>query len=474
MAIPALQQAFSFENDEIYSYHDPARKGFFALLTKPVGRRMKQTAHRLKDLDVALLRVNRSQDTWISQNEFFKPNRQVVNLWRLTVLFVDLDTYKVPDIANMPEQWQVEKLLRHCQAAGIPQPTLVVHSGRGLQVKWVLSQPIPRRALPRWKAVQDELCRLLLPLGADLNARDASRVLRVVETVNSKSQTRAHVVFWSKTDGPGTSRHDNGAVLYDFEALAASVLPMLRTHLQAREKLRDEQRETWKQEKAARVARIAELTVISGGRDPNKKSNGNLLPFLRSQLAWDRIADIRKLAELRGRSSGFPTGERNLPLFLCACFLADAQLAQDIESELVELAGEFAPTWSAGEVKSCASAVYARAQAAARGEKVVFGDLEVDPRYKWRNTTLIERLCITPSEEREMTTIISKSEKRHRDVARKAQVRLDAGCVPRAQWLDSVEQHRASARLLRAQGASYRRIAAELGISVGAAHAYCE
>ncbi|MDR3367990.1 hypothetical protein [Rhodoferax sp.] len=474
MVNPARQQAFSFENDEIYSYHDPARKGFFALLTKPTEGRIKQTAHRLKDLEVVLARVDRSQNTWISQNEFFKPNRRVVNLWRLTVLFVDLDTYNAPDIANLPTQWQVDRLLRLCDAAGIPQPTLVVHSGRGLQVKWVLSHPIPSRALPRWKAVQDELCRLLLPLGADLNARDASRVLRVVETVNTKSQTRAHVVFWSKIDGPGTSRHENGAVQYDFEVLAASVPPMLRTDLQAREKLRDEQRGTWRQEKAARATRIAELTVVSGGRDPNKKNNDNLRPFLRSQLAWDRIVDIRKLAELRGCSSGFPSGERNLPLFLCACFLADAQLAQDIESELVELAGEFAPTWSAGDVKSCASAVYARAQAAARGEKVVFGDLEVDPRYRWRNATLIERLRITPAEEREMATIISKPEKRQRDVERKAKARLDAGCAPRAEWLESVEQRRAGARLLRAQGVSYRRIAAELGISVGAAHTYCE
>jgi DNA-binding CsgD family transcriptional regulator len=158
---------------------------------------------------------------------------------------------------------------------------------------------------------------------------------------------------------------------------------------------------------------------------------------------------------------------------LCACFLADAQLARDIEAELLELAGEFAPTWSATEIKSCASSVYARAQAAAHGETTQFGGRDVDPRYRWRNATLIERLCITPEEEHQLTTIISREEKRQRSVARSAKARLDSGCQPRAQWLESVEQRRASARLLRAQGLSYSRIAAELGVSVGAAHAYC-
>ncbi len=45
-----------------------------------------------------------------------------------------------------------------------------------------LHSPIPRAALPRWRACQEILKDLLASLGADPKARDAARVLRVVGT----------------------------------------------------------------------------------------------------------------------------------------------------------------------------------------------------------------------------------------------------------------------------------------------------
>ncbi|MDR3452868.1 MAG: replication protein [Rhodoferax sp.] len=474
MAISTQQHAVAFEQDEPYAYHDPQRRGFFSLLVKPVGGRMQQTSHKLEYLPEVLRQVDRTQDTWISQGEFFKPNRRLVNLWRMPVVFVDLDTYNVAELTGLPVDSQLARLLRFCDDDGLPEPSIVVYSGRGLQVKWLLSGPIPASALPRWQAVQNELCQRLLALGADTNARDASRVLRVVDTMHSKSANMVRVVHWAATPTMGASKLASGLIAYDFEVLSSSVLPLLRDDLARLRLERDEQRMQWQQEKAARDARVAQLTVISGGKAATKEGHGNLRQFVRSQLAWDRIADIRKLAELRGWTHGAPDGHRDLPLFLCACFLAEAMLTRDIESELLELARQFAPTWSAADIRSCAATVYSRAQAAARGETVEFRGRPVDPRYRWRNATLIERLGITPQEEREMRTLVSKAEKRRRSVVRSAEARLVAGCQPRAQWLESVEQRRASARLLRAQGLSYPRIATELGVSVGAAHAYCK
>lgn len=471
----AQQQAFAFQGDETYAYHDTERGGFFSLLTKaPEAKKAKQTSHAMKHLPAVLARIERSHDTWISQNEFYRPNRRIVSLWRLTACFVDLDTYNVERLGKLPISSQVSQLLRYCDEAGIPEPSLIVFSGRGLQAKWILSSPVPARALPRWQATQNELCRRLDSFGADVNARDASRVLRVVDTVNSKSQTVACVVHWARTPTNGASLLDNGAMGYDFEILSASVLPLLREVLIERDAERELQRQKWKLEKTQRDANHLGLTVLSGGKDRKKPAYPNLNQFVRSQLAWDRIGDIRKLAELRGYANGFPAKKRNLPLFLCACFLADAQLAQDIESELVELAQEFAPTWSIAAVRDCASGAYERACASFRGEKVEFEGREVDPRYRWTNSTLIQRLGITAEEERAMVTIISKGEKRQRSVDRSAKARLHAGCQLRAQWLEAAEQRRVGARLLRVQGLSYPRIAAELGISVASAHAYCK
>lgn len=474
MSLSSRQPAFAFANEEPYAYHDPVRRGFFALLVKPTGGAMRQTSHRLETLPDVLQQIDPTQDTWISQGEFFKPNRQLVNLKRLPVVFVDLDTYHVAELIDLPVESLLYRLLRHCEDVGLPEPSLVVYSGRGLQVKWLLDTPVPSRALPRWKAVQTELCRRLLPLGADRNALDASRVLRVVKTVNSKSENIVRVIHWARTPTNGANQLDNGLVVYGFEVLASQVLPLMRDDLLQEQLQREKEKEEWLSKKSEREARLALWTVVQGGRSPSSVSNPNLRQFVRSQLAWDRIADLRRLAELRGWAQGAPAGKRDLLLFLCACFLADARLVQDIESELVALTEEFAPTWTLASIRSCASTVYLRAQASANGETVEFNDRQVSPRYRWRNATLIERLDITPQEEREMKTLVSAAEKRRRSVERSANARRTAGCQPRDEWLESVEQRRATARLLRAQGYSYSRIAAELGVSVGAAHAYCK
>ena len=93
--------------------------------------------------------------------------------------------------------------------------------------------------------------------------------------------------------------------------------------------------------------------------------------------------------------------------------------------------------------------------------------MQVDPRYRWRNDTLIQRFGITPDEERRLATIVSRGEARRRDAERKVEQRVEkreaVGGRSRAEYEVSAEQKRATARLLRAQGKSWAAIAAEVG-----------
>jgi Putative ATPase subunit of terminase (gpP-like) len=351
---------------------------------------------------------------------------------------------------------------------------LVVFSGRGLQAKWLFEKPLPRKALPRWHAVQTELCRRLGRLGADKNALDASRVLRLVGTVNSKSKELARVVFEAKAVSMGSSKRADGVVAYDFEVLANEVLPLYREQMQQVQATRDEQRLIWASARGARDARRGQFTVLDGGRSLDGRKHPNLRSFVPSQLAWDRLGDIRKLAELRGWSEGAPEGERDLPLFLCACFLAQAVIVPKLYPEMEELAREFAPSWTEAQLRSCISSVLSRAKAASRGETVEFKGKNFDPRYRWTNAELLKRLDVSAEEERHLTTIITKEEKARRAAVRSAERRRADGCLPRSEWLAHREQLRAGARLLRAQGWSIRRIAEELGTSPASVHSYCQ
>lgn len=473
MSAHNAHSALSVELDEPYLYHDIERPGFFSLLEGlPDGQR-RQRSFKLQSMPDQLPQLEGRGDIWITQNEFFKPNRQVVSLWRMPLCYIDLDTYKIPHLVGLSPDALAGTLLRWCDDNQFPQPSLIVFSGRGLQVKWLLEEPLSTRALPRWQAVQRELHRRLVPLGADANSLDASRVLRLVNTVHSGSGETVRILHRALTPSLGAVRLANGLVGHDFEVFAATVLPVARAEvLKERQRRRGEHEED-RAGKDARESANTGLKKFRSEHDVKVIEYPNLRKLDGRQLAWDRLADLRTLAHLRGFDSGLPAGQRDIFLFLSSCFLASSVRLSELMPEVMQLAREFVPTWSEGAVKSCVSSVMTRASAAARGDTVQFNGIQVSPRYRWRNTSLIEKLGITPEEERQMLTVISRTESARRDAARHRVARQAAGGKTMAEVNLLRVELRIRATGLRAKGMSYPGIAAELDISLGSAHNYC-
>ncbi len=190
----ATSQILLFDaTSEASLYHDPERFGFFSILYRDT-HRTEQHSYRLPLMAEVIRLLPKDRDTWISQAEFVVPNRRIINLACLTSLFIDVDCYKI----GIDPQRAQGLLLLKCEDDGMPMPSLVVQSGRGLQVKWLLDKPLARQALPRWNAAQRALVEMFLYIGADPAAKDASRVLRLVETVNTKSGEVVHV-SWANT-----------------------------------------------------------------------------------------------------------------------------------------------------------------------------------------------------------------------------------------------------------------------------------
>ena len=243
----AAQLALFDQTQEANTYHDAGRRGFFSLLTSKDNGDKRQSSHPLSEMATVLGMVDSTRDTWLSQAEFFRPNRRVVNLLRIGLMFVDLDTYRVPWATGRTPEEQAAGVIYFCQAEGLPLPSLMIYSGRGLQLKWLLDAPIPRQALPRWNACQRHLVDKLAELGADPAAKDASRVLRLVDTVNTKSGNICRVVHVQEEAGEPAR--------YNFEYLCEMLLPVARWDIEAQQKRR----------------RDRQLTLIPGGRQGNLK-----------------------------------------------------------------------------------------------------------------------------------------------------------------------------------------------------------
>lgn len=467
------QRALPFECAEPLLYHPPERGGFISLLQRGAsvsGKR--QRTIKLEALPEVLERMHGAADVWISQGEFFRPNRRVVNLWRMPLAFADLDTYHEPGLVSLPTHGQVELMLMACDDRRIPPPSVVVFSGRGLQVKWLFTSPVPRGSLMRWQALQRQLNSMLLDFGADARALDASRVLRLVDTTSSRTDEWIRVVHTTRTPTMGGAVMPSGVVGYDFDVFADTVLPVARIELEEQQAQRERNRQQDALEKAAREARRSNFVVVPGAAGAGAEKPSGLRSFIPSELAWARLEDLRTLARLRGHEDGLPPGERDTFVFLAACFLTQARLVRDVKSEIMELASEFAPTWSESDARSCVGSAVARAEQASRGEKVLFKGRELDPRYRWRNETLVDRLGITAAEALELQTILPADEAKRRDAQRQMDRRRAAGAVARAEYLGQAGDRRQQALQLQREGHSQRAIARQLGVSPAAVCGY--
>ena len=338
------------------------------------------------------------ENVYISINTFYSTFRRLEYIKELKAQFIDLDIYKTG--------FTKEQIIMHLEAdyfnKSIPRPNLIIDSGRGLYLIWLLNS-VPSKALPLWKAIEEYLYSVLKPFGADRQALDPTRVLRVPGSINSKSNTTVKVI----------EQYD---YIYDLREIQKEFLPELEE------------------------------------RKANKKGRPSKTVFIHRErsLYYARIQDIIKLCELREYDL---KGHRELILFLyryyLCYFLEDTKKALE---DVLELNREFIYPLSETEV----------IRATRSAEKVY---LSKNKDYRYKNETLIELLLITELEETYMSTIISKKEyKRRENIRVKKAYKEKLKSEGKMSKKEELEQIRAKIKSLRAKGLKNKEILQMLGI----------
>lgn len=413
--------------------HASSEPGYFCLsrLKPGPGRGVWRDRLRpLSVLDAAAQAARNVPDVYISQASFWTPTRAVATTQSLRCAFVDLDTYNV---GIEPDEQAIQAVIRIAVEAGLPAPSHITSSGRGLYAKWVFSSPIGSHDLQAWQALQEVLISLYRPMGADSKARDAARVLRLPESINSKSGRHVEVV------------HNSGRT-HCFRELAtkAAQIQIPEAAAGARQRSRSVMR-IKPGDAGVGFTDLGALAQYSLSREPIMMRHGSL-----QRLNWLRFQDLLRLVGMRG---GIHKGARDITLFWMTSFLALSNVItpHNLWHEVQALLRGFplAPDFDPREGASLGTLVR-RIQAHDRGERIAFRGRHYTPVYTPTNETLLNMLEITPDEQQTMLTIISGDEKLRR---------ADLKVPGRAERRQERSAERKAAATLRAQGHSIRQIA---------------
>ena len=325
--------------------------------------RFKQYHYQPEELAEALTQWL-GEDVYYSQNTFYKPQRRIDTIRQLRSLYVDLDVYT----KGLKPDWVLQKLEYEVFGQDLPDPNMVIFSGRGLVLIWNIV-PVPYMAMPLWKSIENYFVAKLKELGSDSKASDPTRIFRIAGSVNSKNNVTVKAEY----------RHTHR---YELRQLQYEYLPELDP-------------KKISQKKPGRKTKVVHLFNIY-------------------TLHLNRAKDIAKLVELRnGDCKGYRETICFLYRYFTCCWTNNPQRAL---ADTMNLNMEFITPLPDRKVinatKSAEKAWEAKSNQKANEAAKAMGYPGAG--YNIPNKSLIEWLSITEEEQQHMLTIISPQEKKRR------------------------------------------------------------
>ena len=199
-----LRRNFKTENAEkqIKMLHSKSDK-FITVATIDKNKRYNQWHYSIGELERNLERlVSLNLNTYISPNEFYFPKRSAENIRRLNALYIDIDLADEEyDITDDEINIAIDILRDNYFNDIIPEPTMLVKTGRGLHLYWKI-EDLPSQGLPFWKLIQDKIIERMNIFKDDFRlfkidtvVSDCTRVLRLTDTVNLKNNAMCKLEY---------------------------------------------------------------------------------------------------------------------------------------------------------------------------------------------------------------------------------------------------------------------------------------
>lgn len=349
-------------------------------------------------------------DCYYTPNTVYKPHRLATNARHINAFYVDIDFYKLS--LSVDEVLEAIEFLVRTER--LLEPTFVVYSGRGLYLFWQI-ESVPakyKQVLKLFNHIQEFLIDTLKDFGADPQAKDVMRVLRVPSSINTKTGEEVRILKYSEK-------------FYTMRCLQQFMNEALMIDIDAFKKPSDKPKRT-------------------------KKGKVKYL-YNYYTLAVARASDLRTLCKLRNYEI---EGYRNafVHVYAYQMFLVHNNY-HVARSFTLDFNDDLQAPLPKQEVEAVIKSTF-RAYESHRND--------VSKGYNYKNETLIQLFDITADEQRQLKSIIDKQEKQRRNTEQhRERRRSEDGLTSRERAL---QEKLASVSELLKQGLKQKEIAEKLGL----------
>ena len=351
------------------------------------------------------------KDIYYTPNTFNSPiKREREYLWQLHRFYIDIDHKK----GTLPiDQFEVVGAVEQlAEEKKIPQPTEYINSGRGIHIYWDIKD-CHIMLLDLWEKIENhlfntikELERSIKNISVDSRVKDPTRLLRLPNTINSKSNSKCYSML--KNEGN----------IYNIFDLKKAYIKVNKQYKKNKSK----------------------ITYL-----PTK----NLYT-----LNMSRIEDFKHIVSLR---NGDIKGYRNTLIMLYSYHyrLVNEVTVEELIKVTKEFNKSFKEPYKAKELISVCRSV---------NRTVKHFQEDNNKGYKFTNKYIINALDLEEQEQRKLLTIISTRVKydrnnKKRNEARRNEEGLTSRQQKKVNTMKAIQE-------LKEQGLKQKEIAEKLGISI--------
>lgn len=408
-------------------------------------------------------------NNYLSVSTFWNSStRKEFNVKEVKRLYVDLDSHDNPfnlDEAKLLSDYMLDNWFDDLE---LPEPNYIIFSGRGLQVLFTLGGCTN---VSEWKPYQTALLKTCQKLLKDLKEhslseasvvaiehepeidmlKDASRVHRVPNTTNLKSNAEAKLLYQNE-DHVYTLNELNT----NYEAFSDDNL--------VTEKKKKKKKKNQKKNKSEPTERDVDLSGID--MDDKQGIDPHFFEIIEKTIK-PRLNDLETLIRLRNEA-GVDAGYRNNLIAIAIPTLVSCGCKNDeVIKEAHRINSLFNKPLKNAEVNDWLNSCLKKKEIVnADGKKGVSRVY-----YRFYTNTIIDKLQITKEEQDSMQVLcdekIKKKRNREKNKERQNANRREVYAKKTADKRKEKEERSNRIHELSADGMSVRQIAKQLGVSVG-------